>query len=1139
MNPEKENYEFSTFISYRRSDGSKIAKWLKSKLENYKLPKKIAQQKDHKLKVYLDKTYERATDDFWKKEIDPSLEQSRFLIVVCTPDAYKNQPGGRPNGVEREIEKFRSFRQKDNIIVVHSGNSSTENLPGDLNQIFPNMEIIDFQSFSPMRFLSLSKYLYLNDELHKIVATLYDINAHDMPILKKENARRTYSRLGIAFSVGIIFLLILAWSAIVAQRNAVIAKRNETSALQAIEKIRVNNAIQRISEGAVFEGLSWLSQTLENPQQDSIQKHKNRVRFSSFMRQSPKLSQVLFHDVPVNYVDFSPDGKLIATAGGIAYQPTFGLAQEKRGHAQIWSIETGNPVSPALLHDATVYSAVFSPDGKRVVTASEDGTARIWDVATGREVVPVLKHKGTVRRAVFSPDGKYVLCGGAGFANLWEVATGKCITPDFWLETAVWNIYFSPDSRFFAVSTVDFSGKVGSQFVLWDIVNSDRIDTQFEIDFGVDCLDFSPNSNKFVTASNEVAQIWDMASRKKVGDPLNHNAALVDIRFLHDGRKIVSVGEGGNIRMWSEYGFPIADEKKIKGYQKKLLTRHSGRVKYADLSPDDRRIATISTDGTARVWDTATALPVTPPLYHSFTGYSDPDSKLIITNRTHPGDEIFVRFSPDGRRIATAGWDGLAKVWDLATGWFEDVIFYPEASMRAVSVSTDGRHVALITGQYTVQLYDFDGTQKKSNVLSPGLDKGFFSAEYSPGGRFIVLEAGGKETIPIINLSGTLPKGDNYSIVDAWNSKTPETSNIHHNYICKPYFLKGDSSVVTVDQSNRVSIWTNKDALELDRSFPMEGDIKAVVLSNDGERIAALADNNRIVLRDVATNDHKELPISDAGTISFMTFSHDNEYLVFLKKEGSANFLVSVKTDNIENVVTTRINKKKINVLHVNPTHNTAVSAHKDGTARVWDFVEGGPLTAELMHEKEKKPTGLIRIDRPKGVLSADFSPDGSWVVTGGTDATVRIWDAYTGLPASIPQSFDTEIKKVQFSHDGKHIHVITESGVVWDINFSPIAQTADDLVQLTQILGGKKIDGTGNITNIDRDSFEKVWFRQIKKNPDLFIPSSQSIRGWHLNAAMSCMNELNHDGLQFHLDKLIGPYPDKMKFFRQKGNAE
>src|SRR5436309_12212321 len=77
--------------------------------------------------------------------------------------------------------------------------------------------------------------------------------------------------------------------------------------------------------------------------------------------------------------------------------------------AQVWDAETGKPVSEPMKHDHAVNSAQFSPDGKRIVTASWDKTARVWDVETGKSVSEPMKHDEKVDSAQFSPDGKRIV----------------------------------------------------------------------------------------------------------------------------------------------------------------------------------------------------------------------------------------------------------------------------------------------------------------------------------------------------------------------------------------------------------------------------------------------------------------------------------------------------------------------------------------------------------------------------------------------------------------------------------------------------------------------------------------------------------------------------------------------------------
>src|SRR5262245_42681117 len=77
-------YNYDVFVSYRRVDGSRTAHWLREFLLKASLPKSLA-TRQRPLRVYIDRTYELATDNFWERNIQPALEQSRHLLLIVTP----------------------------------------------------------------------------------------------------------------------------------------------------------------------------------------------------------------------------------------------------------------------------------------------------------------------------------------------------------------------------------------------------------------------------------------------------------------------------------------------------------------------------------------------------------------------------------------------------------------------------------------------------------------------------------------------------------------------------------------------------------------------------------------------------------------------------------------------------------------------------------------------------------------------------------------------------------------------------------------------------------------------------------------------------------------------------------------------
>ncbi len=150
---------------------------------------------------------------------------------------------------------------------------------------------------------------------------------------------------------------------------------------------------------------------------------------------------------------FSPDGKRIVTAS-------------VDNTARVWDAARGKVLATLEGHSSYVYSAAYSPDGKRIVTASRDETARVWDAASGKVLAVLEGHSHFVYSAAYSPDGKRIVTASADkTARVWEHRRpeqwwGVAWMPEFWLTLVlgvalVWSLI--RDRRTFKVPGSKFN----------------------------------------------------------------------------------------------------------------------------------------------------------------------------------------------------------------------------------------------------------------------------------------------------------------------------------------------------------------------------------------------------------------------------------------------------------------------------------------------------------------------------------------------------------------------------------------------------------------------------------------------------------------------------------------------------------
>jgi DNA-binding beta-propeller fold protein YncE len=272
---------------------------------------------------------------------------------------------------------------------------------------------------------------------------------------------------------------------------------------------------------------------------------------------------------------------------------------------------------------------------------------------------------------------------------------------------SVRSVSFSPDGRRIV------SGSMDNTLRLWDAATGKPIGSPLQGHTEPVSVAFSPDGRRIVSGSmDNTLRLWDAVTGKPIGSPLQgHTNSVWSVAFSPDGRRIVSGSEDNTLRLWDAVtGKPIGSP----------LQGRTGSVFSVAFSPDGRRIVSGSEDNTLRLWDAATGKPIGSPLQ----GHTEP--------------VISVAFSPDGLRIVSGSEDNTLRLWDAVTG---KPIGSPLQGHRSVVISVafspDGRRIVSGSGDNTLRLWDA-ATGKPIGSPLQGHTGWVVSVAFSPDGRRIV-----------------------------------------------------------------------------------------------------------------------------------------------------------------------------------------------------------------------------------------------------------------------------------------------------------------------------------------------------------------------------------------------------------------
>ncbi len=504
------------------------------------------------------------------------------------------------------------------------------------------------------------------------------------------------------------------------------------------------------------------------------------------------------------------------------------------GDAQLWEPATGRLVGK-LANLFGARAATFSPDGKRVLVAGNDGVARFWDAVTGQALPLTLRHSLPLTSAAFSPDGRRVVTAGSdGTARVWDAASGAALSPPLPHTSEVEKAGFSPDGQ--RVLTVSADRTVR----LWDAATGQPVTPLLRHGDKVQHAAFSPDGRLVLTACHDrAARVWDLAAGLGPGINLSHDQTVLFAALGAGGRRLVTCGQDGIARAWdARTGQPLSPP-----------VRHRGPVWYGAFSPDGQRIVTGSgpfgKPGEARVWETTTGKLAFAPLQHdrhvNRVAFS-PDSKLLLTTSMQSvhlwsaatGQPVrqplrpaglvnHAAFSPDGRRFVVAALYPWAQVYDTATGKAVSPILAHTNQGHHAVFSTDGRWVLTASADHTARIWDAVTGKPVSPPLAHG-DTVVFAA-FSPDGRRVVTAS-----------------HDRTARIWAVPGGTAVTQPLRHQgRLTRAVFSPDGKLVATSSEDQTVRLWEPATGQAVSPAWRHEAAVKLAVFTPGGDRVLTVA----------------------------------------------------------------------------------------------------------------------------------------------------------------------------------------------------------------------------------------------------------------------------------------------------------
>jgi eukaryotic-like serine/threonine-protein kinase len=706
---------------------------------------------------------------------------------------------------------------------------------------------------------------------------------------------------------------------------------------------------------------------------------------------------------------FRPDGSRIVTASANTKTTSNGAAVNTSA-VHVWDATTGVELLGLQDHNTGAKDALFSADGKRLLTVADgtmqlrvsgalggklnidesgttsEGHTRVWDAESGALICTAERLASRDVTPALSADGRrlIILYGYERAAHLIDVSTGNDIAVLKGHSTSVTSASFSPDGKWI-VSTDQ-----GGTAILWNGASGDLLATLSGFSSAIEFASFSPDAKTLAIVCGPIVHLFDVDTRMSLAALDGHEGPVTSLAFDSEGKRLITGSRDRTAALWdARTGAMLA-----------FYRGHSASVSHVAFRPDGHQVATGSEDGAARLWpvDLIPAVERFQPRVltaaerqryeigaTSSRATAGPNLAISPPAGQPLGAARLIAAAPNAAKVEAAA-NALKKVLrdqnsnaaTLRRGLLEIVRAHPAtpASLAAAERLTKLASPADALEAAAIPESERLPFQPKELVAVLGGHRArhwdsIAHIAVSPDGSLVVSSGGDRmiRTWDPISLKslGAISRGGRDAAA----------------YIA--FLPKGKTLVVVVDDA--IELWDlATDSPKLIRTF--EGGGQNAALSADGSRLLAGQFDGAGLLWDLSGPEPKSLPTvrAESGSLIDASFSKDGKTLLTIGQSPVAQvFDLSAAEPKLRLT------------LKADPQSLQRGALSPDGKVLA---VHGGSQRIQLWDVSGSQPKSMQTIPSPVGMLNAlRFDQSGSTLICSGTGG-LQLWDVATGRAA-------------------------------------------------------------------------------------------------------------------------------------------